>query len=144
MSSPTTDSILDKYTRQSTPSREPAPPASELPGGEQEDDYGAFGWLHGVRDRAIMIELRKKDGSRRAYGNAWLSHAEFDPSVGITLHISGQKIVISGRNLNAEIRPNVRLFAGIVRHRIPFIQEADECDLMKAKEGDTVIQRITW
>ena len=80
-----------------------------------DDDFGAFGWLRGVQERAIMLEIRRKDGSITARGYSWLQGADFEPSTGITLNFSGEKITIAGRNLNAEARPNVRLFAGIVR-----------------------------
>ena len=61
--------------------------------------------MRGVRDRAIMLELRRKNGNVLAIGYGWLERAEFDPSEGITLHLVGQKIRIKGRNLNDEARP---------------------------------------
>src|SRR5581483_10396872 len=82
---------------------------------ETPDDLGAFGWLRGVRDRAVMLELRRKDGSAVAFAYTWLERAEFDPSQGITLKFGMEKVKIAGRNLNAEAKPNVRLFAGILR-----------------------------
>jgi hypothetical protein len=52
------------------------PSRSSLPArdGETEapDDLGAFGWLRGVRDRALMLELRRKDDSVMAFAYAWL------------------------------------------------------------------------
>ena len=51
--------------------------------------WAAFGFLRGVRDRAIMLELRHRDGRISAVGYAWLSGAEFDPSAGITLSFGG-------------------------------------------------------
>lgn len=100
------------------------------------------GW--GVRDRAVMLELRRKDGNILAVGYAWLDKAEFDPSVGIVLSLGGQKITIRGRNLNAEIRPEVRLFQGICRHRVPWIQEADEASFMEARGAGTLVEDIEW
>jgi hypothetical protein len=47
-----------------------------------------------------------------------------------------------GRNLNAEVRPNVRLFEGITRHKIPWIQEADEPMALQAGKSATVIDKI--
>lgn len=111
---------------------------------ESFDDFGAFGWLRGVKERSIMLELRKKDGNVQAVGYAWLERATFDPSVGITLHIVGKTIRITGRNLNAEIRPLVRLFQGITRHCVPWIQEADESAVMTAGKVSTIIERIEW
>jgi hypothetical protein len=106
------------------------------------EDLGAFGWLRGVQDRAIMLEIRHKDGSITAKGYSWLQSVEFDPSRGITLNFSGEKITIVGRNLNAEARPNVRLFAGIVRHRVPWIQEADGATVIEAAKGAVVIEEV--
>lgn len=70
-----------------------------------------------------MLELRKRGGNIIAVGYGWLERVEFDPSVGITLLVPGQKILIRGQNLNAEIRPNVRLFEGITRHRVAWVRE---------------------
>ena len=106
------------------------------------DDLGAFGWLRGIRDRAVMLELRRKDGSIVAIGYGWLERVQFDPSEGITLSAAGQKIRIRGRNLNAEVRPTVRLFEGITRHRVPWIQEADRATGLEAGDRETVIDAI--
>jgi len=72
-----------------------------------------------------MLELRKKDGGIVAFAYHWLERAEFDPSQGITLRFGPQKVKSAGRNPNGKVSPHVRLFAGIVRHRVPWIQEAD-------------------
>ena len=109
---------------------------------ETPDDLGAFGWLRGVRDRAVMLELRRKDGSAVAFAYTWLERAEFDPSQGITLKFGMEKVKIAGRNLNAEAKPNVRLFAGILRHRVPWIQEADRPATMLAAKGAVVIDQF--
>jgi|SRR5579863_6600276 len=106
------------------------------------EDLGAFGWLRGVQERAIMLEIRHKDGSITARGYSWLQGADFDPSSGITLNFSGEKITIAGRNLNAEARQNVRLFAGILRHRVPWIQEADGADVLEAAKDAVVIEDV--
>lgn len=108
------------------------------------DDLGAFGWLRGVKDFSRMLELRRKDGSILAVGYGYLDHAEFNPSEGITLSVAGRKIRLRGRNLNAEVRPTVRLFEGITRHRVPWIQEADRATGMEASERETVIDSIEW
>ena len=110
--------------------------------GEAADDLGAFGWLRGVQDRALMLEIRHKDGRVTAKGYSWLQSAEFDPSEGITLNFSGEMIRISGRNLNAEVRPNIRLFAGILRHRVPWIQEADGATVHEAPKDAIVIEVV--
>lgn len=111
---------------------------------EPPEDLGAFGWLRGSRERAIMLELRRKDGSMTALGYAWLERADFDPSEGITLKFTGQTVRISGCNLNSEVRPQLRLYDGLVRHRVPWLQEADEPTAMAASKSATVIERIEF
>lgn len=88
------------------------------------DDYVAFGWLRGIKDRALMLQLRKRTGNILAVPYSWFEGVEFDPSVGITLMYKGRRIEIRGSNLNAEVRPNVRLFDGITRQRVTWVQEA--------------------
>jgi hypothetical protein len=75
-------------------------------------------------------------------GYSWLQSAEFDPSSGITLNFSGETVTIKGRNLNTEARPNVRLFAGILRHRVPWIQEADGAAVIEAAKDAVVIEEV--
>lgn len=106
------------------------------------DDLGAFGWLRGVRERSLMLEVRHKDGKITAWGYSWLESAEFDPSVGITLNFSGKTIKLTGRNLNSAVRPNVRLFAGLLRHRVPWVQEADEPAVMETTQDAVIIERV--
>lgn len=108
------------------------------------DDLGAFGWMRGIRDRAVSLELRRKDGSIVAIGYGWLERVAFDPSEGITLSAAGQRIRIRGRNLNAEVRPAVRLFEGIARHRVPWVREADRSVGLQAGDRDTVVDAIEW
>lgn len=107
-----------------------------------EDDLGAFGWLRGQRERAVMLELRRRNGNIIGLGYSWLERAEFDPSQGITLYFLGKTVKITGSNLNAETRPNVRLFNGILRHRVPWIQEADQVTAMRAAKDAIIIERI--
>lgn len=92
---------------------------------DAEEDCGCFGWLRGARDRSVMLELRKRDGNIQALGYSWMERVEYDPSVGITLHALGRSIRIKGRNLNTIQSGGVRLFDGIIRHRVTWIQEAD-------------------
>lgn len=127
--------LLEKYAR---------PVEDEKPADEAgaHDDLGAFGLLRGLHDRALMLELRFKDGRRRALGYAWLHDAEFDPSEGITLHFGGRKVKIAGQNLNAEVRPNVKLFAAILRHRVPWVSEAGAPAALLAARDALLIDEI--
>ena len=135
-----TDKILQRYTR--TDGNDSQPVTDDQ---AEVDDLGSFGWLRGIRDRAIMLELRQKDGNSVAVDYSWLRKVEFNPSVGITLHFGGDTLVkITGRNLNRPTRPNVQLLRGILAHRIPWIQEASEPDLLKAADDLTVIEEIAF
>ena len=67
-----------------------------------------------------------------------------DASTAITLTVVGQKIRLKGRNLNAEVRPGVRLFEGLTRHRVTWVREADRAAAMQAGSADTVIEAIDW
>lgn len=108
------------------------------------DNLGTFGFLRGSRERATMLELRKKDGSILAVGYGWLEKLEFDPSDGITLHLPGQTIRIKGLNLNREVHPRVRLFEAICRHRVPWLREAGEAESFAAAEQEVMIEWIEW
>jgi len=107
------------------------------------DDLGPFGWLRSPRERCPMIEFRKKSGNILALGYAWLHRIDFDPSDGITLWFGSQRVLIRGQNLNAEIRPGVRLFEGLTRYRVPWIHEglgiAED-----AIHGACAVQVIDW
>ena len=113
---------------------------------EVEDDLSdnliAFGWFRGVRDQAIMLQVRHRNGTIAAYPYALLNYAEFKRSEGIVLSFGNRMIRITGRNLDAECRPNLRLFDGLMRRRVPWIQEADEPTAMNAPKGALVIDDV--
>lgn len=135
-----TDSgVLDKYTGRRPGGNDGDGP---VPDEQEVEDLGAFGWLRGSRERAVMLELRKKDGNITAVGYNWIERVDFDPSEGITLHALGKEFRIKGRNLNAEFRPQLRLFQGITRHRVPWIQEADYSISIQANSNATIIESI--
>ncbi len=124
------DRVLSKYLGRKDEGDIEGAPSEASPDGTE--DLGAFGWLRGQRERAVMIELRKKTGDIIAIGYGWIDKIEFNPSQGITLHCGRQTIKITGRNLNAEARPQVRLYQGLTRHRVPWIQEADHAADLRA------------
>lgn len=132
------DDLLTRYTSRFS---EPVDVAAEA-NPDVTDSFGAFGWLRGTRERALMLELRKRDGAVTAIGYAWIERVEWDPSAGITLHALGRTFRITGRNLNAEARPHIRLFAGITRHKVPWVQEADRATILAADERAVVVESI--
>ncbi len=134
------DRLLDKYTGRRSTADEESDDGFEVDGGSE--DLGAFGWLRGPRERAVMLELRKKDGAIVAVAYGFINRVEFNPSEGITLRSGQEKIIIKGRGLNAEIRPQIRLFQGITRHRVPWIQEADPATLLRAEKNVVIVEAI--
>lgn len=135
-----TDRLLDKFTKR-LPASDSLPAESDV---DEAENLGCFGWLRGVRDRAIMLELRKKDGHVLAIGYSWLERVEFQPDEGITLHLPGRKVRIKGSGLNSDCRPTVRLFDGIIRHRVPWIRESDRTALLQAAKETVTIDNICW
>lgn len=115
-----------------------------LPPDEGDEEFFApfFGFLRGSKDRAQMFEIRYRTGKLEALTYSWLDHAIFDPSEGIVLHFSRKKVLLVGRNLNSEVRPNLRLFDAILRHRVPWIQEADDPTILSAPKGALVIEKV--
>jgi|HubBroStandDraft_1064217.scaffolds.fasta_scaffold385412_2 hypothetical protein len=109
------------------------------------ENLGAFGYLRGTRDRAEMLELRRKSGNIRAIGYGWIEKVDFDPSTGITFYFGGgQTIRIKGRNLNATSREQIGLLGGVLRHRVPWIVESDQSGMLQADKGAVVVEAIEW
>lgn len=133
------DNLLDRFTK-----RTGAEGSAEHLDGEEAENLGCFGWLRGVRDRSVMLELRKKDGHVLAIAYSWLERVEFQPDNGITLHLPGRQIRIKGSGLNTEAHRPVRLFEGIIRHRVPWICEADRTQALKAASDSVVVESIEW
>ena len=133
--------IFEKYTKRSNSHLD----ANHTPlNGEQAEDFGCFGWLRGIRDRAIMLELRKKDGHCLAIGYNWIERVEFEPENGITLHLPNRTVRITGSGLNSEVRPTIRLYDGIVRHRVPWLRESDRGEQLQPHTTSIVIDSIQW
>jgi hypothetical protein len=132
------DDLLRKYAgRTGTLAAEPDTETEA-----ESEDLGGFGWLRSSRDRCVMLQLCKKDGSVIAVPYSWLERVEYHPREGITLLAQGKKIRIRGRNLTVEIRPHVTLFDGICRARVPWILEAEHAAVLRADEASTVIEQI--
>jgi hypothetical protein len=135
------DRLLERYMgRRSSPD-------SETGGGAEADaseNLGFFGWLRGPRDRAIMLELRKRTGHILAISYGYIDRIEFRPSDGILLHCGHQQITIKGRNLNGEIRPGVRLFSGLARHRVTWIAEGDPSSAVRTDKCTLLVEAFEW
>lgn len=138
-----TDSVVQQYLRRKKAEAK-RDGGSEETGGQLAEDFGAFGLLRGVRDRAIMLELRCKDGRIVAIPYAYIARIEYDPADGITLVTGARRFRIAGRNLNAEVRPNVRLFESLTRQRVTWLREASRDEALAAKDGETLIEGLSW
>jgi hypothetical protein len=119
-----------------------APPPPQAAEDDPQDEVGAFGFLRGVRDRALMLELRFKDGGAVAVTYALLDRVTYDASDGIRLYFPRWQVRIVGRSLNESHAGRMRLFDAIQRHRATFIQEASRADLMEARPGVPVVETI--
>lgn len=109
---------------------------------QAEENLTAFGYLRGVKERALMLELRLKEGSSVAFSYALLDRASFDPSDGIRLHFPGTEIVIRGRGLNQPSGPGAKLFDLLLRQRVTWIQEASRGDVLSQRTEKTVVEAI--
>ena len=81
----------------------PAAPDAEPPEAD-EGSCPAFGFLRGLRDRALAVEFRFRVGNTLALPYTWLGPVRFDPSVGLLLRFAGDVVtlvLIRGSNLDA-------------------------------------------
>jgi hypothetical protein len=147
---PAHERILERYTKPVVvPTEEADRSVERLLGvtetGESEEtaEAGCFGYLRGTREMAVMLELRRKDGSIMALSYSYIEHMEFDPDSGIAIHALGRTIRILGTNLNTPIHPGstMRLFLGLTRHRVVWI--AEERELASDPSGPHV-HSVQW
>lgn len=137
----TDSSILQRYLAQTDPSVNSHTEQSDT---EESDNLASFGWLRGIRDRALMLELRKKDGNILAFGYNWLERVDFDPSTGIKLSYPGHLIIIRGQYLNSESSTGIKLFEGLTRHKVVWIQEANRAHRLRATDQHPQVECIEW
>jgi hypothetical protein len=122
--------------------------AARMPKTEIEEDEAscaAFGYLRGVRDRALVIEFRLRNGDREYFPYSWLGPWRFDPSVGLLLKFTGDLVtlvLIRGSNLDAAPNGINLTDRGLQRHRITWVRELDEDELRRAGDGICTVDRI--
>lgn len=134
------DELLKKYTERLHPDEEDAP-TRDL---DAAEDLGCFGYLRSRRDRCPMLELRKRSGSCLAVPYSWIEAISFDPSTGIVIRAGVHKVEIKGKNLNADFGPTVRLFEGLTRHRVSWIQEASATMHSAYSTGSCIVESVSW
>jgi hypothetical protein len=118
------------------------PGSDEIPDVD-EPDNSTYGWLRGIHDRAIMLELRRKTGDVKAVSYSAIFRVDYDRSDGITIFHGRDTIKLRGRNLNTESGTR-SLFEGITRHRVPYVQEANQSASLQADRSAVIIESIEW
>jgi hypothetical protein len=111
----------------------------------EEDFCAAFGFLRGVRDRALALEFRYLDGNSDWHAYNCLTSWRFNPSVGLLLKFTGDLVtlvLIRGSNLDALVNDSVDLPHGIQRHRIMWVREMDKAETKKIGTAGPTIDRI--
>src|SRR5437660_1631641 len=104
-------------------------------GDDAEESCAAFGYLRGVRDRALALEFRFKDGNADWLSYSCLTSWRFNPSVGLLLKFSADVVTlvqIRGSNLDVAVNQSgVDLAHGIQRHRVLWAREMDNAENRK-------------
>lgn len=121
-------------------------PAAAAPPQSDEDTCPAFGYLRGIRERALCVELRFADGNSEAFPYSWLGPVKYNPSAGLLLKFVGDVVylvLVEGSNLNALVNDTVSLYdRGLQRHRVTWVREMARAERERAGEGEVVIDRI--
>jgi hypothetical protein len=134
-----TTGVRSRLSNWSTPLKEPETDEQECP---------AFGYLRGVRDRAISLEFRLRTGNRRAFPYSWLGPVIFDPSHGLLLRFVGDQtylVLIRGWQLDGMVNGSTDLIErGILRHRVLWVREMSPAALTKVPKDQIAIQEILF
>lgn len=133
------DDLLERYRT----TGEHAAKVVSLHEDEEPANLGCFGYLRGVRDKAISLELCKLDGHVLAVVYAYITRFEYEPEKGITLWLPDRSIRIQGTRLNTKLG-SVRLFEALTRHRVPWLKEVSRSEALGASEDQVVIESIEW
>lgn len=81
---------------------------------EGESQY--FGFDRQENGRALMFELRTRDGRRSALPYSYLTRADFDPEKGIEIYVSNVVILVQGRDLEV-------VYSYLLQNRLTWIRE---------------------
>jgi hypothetical protein len=106
------------------------------------DDLEAFGCLRGLKERALMLDLRLRNGNREVFPYSLLERVSFDPSLGLQLQFLGAKVLLQGRNLTQPTKLGISLLEGLLRQRVAWIVESEDLQSALKPEAATVVTRI--
>ena len=92
---------------------------------EEEGKY--FGFDRQENGRALMFELRTRDGRRSALPYSYLTRADFDPDKGIEIYVSNVVVVVKGRDLGT-------IYSYLLQNRLTWMRE-DSSDTDLGEDG---------
>lgn len=92
---------------------------------EVESKY--FGFDRQENGRALMFELRTRDGRRSALPYSYLTRADFDPDKGIEIYVSNVVVVVKGRDLGT-------IYSYLLQNRLTWVRE-DSSDTDLGEDG---------
>lgn len=75
-----------------------------------------FGFDPQANGRALMFELRTRDGRRSALPYSYMTRADFDPEKGIEISVSNVVVLVKGRSLD-------ELYYYLLQNRLTWIRE---------------------
>ncbi len=123
----------------------PKPPPVEPEG--DEENCVVFGYLRGIRDRALHLQFRLHTGDTESFPYSWLGQVTHNRSSGIILTFVGDKtfkVTIEGRNLSAVVPEKIDLLnSGILRHRVVWLREMDREECNHLPDDAVAVERIT-
>lgn len=121
--------------------------AAARPEEGDEPACAAFGYLRGLHDRALGVELRFRDGNTEWHAYSHLGSWRYDPSVGLLLKFTGDLVslvLIRGSNLDVLVNQGAVNLTdrGLARQRVTWVREMDEDALRQVGAGQPTIDRI--
>ncbi len=81
---------------------------------EEEGKY--FGFDRQENGRALMFELRTRDGRRSALPYSYMTRADFDPAKGIEISVSNVGVLVKGRDLEV-------IYSYLLQNRLTWVRE---------------------
>jgi hypothetical protein len=140
---------LEALRKLSEPRPGKGTPGTDVALGESDEEEGqtaAFGFLRGIRDRALNIEFRRSaEGDAVSFPYSWLGPTRHHPSIGIQLLFAGSElylVMLRGRNLNAVVSGVSLYDRGILRHRVTWVRVSSSVESRTLPESACVVEQI--
>ncbi len=98
---------------------------------EEEGKY--FGFDRQENGRALMFELRTRDGRRSALPYSYVTRADFNPDKGIEIFVSNVVVLVKGRGLDV-------VFPYLLQNRLTWMKE--DSSGMDTEEETVFVEEI--